>query len=334
MRIVSYTKEGITFTEVINDKNLKVVFANLGASIFSIKYDNYVLTRNVRDTKDFYKTSIYYGKTIGRVANRMKGSTFVLNGERYVLIPNENNVVLHSGIFGLSTKLFNLNTIKSNDRVEIIYTKRIGHMEDGYPGNLDVEIKYVVGVNDNEIDIEYKAKSDMDTVLSLTNHSYFTLGSRSVDGLTLQINSNNYLETDEYTLVPTSRRFVSRVMDFRTPKRITKDIHDDYLHTYRHNGYDHYYYFIDRDINKKNLSLYNSKFQLDIYTDFQGVQIYTSGFSCGCMLYPDANYLFDSIAIEPSDTTRYLHLLKKDEVYSRTIRYVFTSRGANDGKQC
>ena len=332
MRIVSYNKEGITFTEVINDKNLKVVFANLGASIFSIKFDNYLLTRNVKNIKDFFTPSIYYGKTIGRVANRMKGHAFVVNGERYEVEPNEGENVLHGGNKGLSNQFFELNTIKGNDKVEVIYTKKVGHLEDGYPGNLEVEVKYIVGVNDNEIDIEFKAKSDMDTTLALTNHTYFTLGCKSIEGLTLQINGNNYLETDENTLLPTNRRFVSPVMDFRNPKKITKDINGNYLHTPKHNGYDHYFYFLDRDLNKKNVSLSNAKLQMDIYTDFQGVQIYTSGYSCGCLLYPEANYLFDSIAIEPSDTFRYLHLLKKDEIYSRRIRYVFFIKENNDGK--
>lgn len=332
MRIVSYSKEGILFTEVTNDKNLKVTFANLGASIFSIKYDNYLLTRNVKNIKDYFNHSIYYGKTIGRVANRMKGHAFVLNGERYELEPNEGENVLHGSNRGLSNQFFELNTIKSNNWVEIVYAKRVGHLEDGYPGNLDVEVKYIVSVNENEIDIEYKAKSDMDTTLALTNHTYFTLGNKTIDGLSLQINSNNFLETDENSLLPTRRRFVTPVMDFRNSKPIMQDFSNEYLHTPRHNGYDHYFYFIDRDINKCNLSLFNSKFQMDICTDFQGVQIYTSGFSCGCMLYPEVSNLFDSVAIEPSDTFRYLHLLKKDDTYLRRVRYIFTERGNQDGK--
>lgn len=323
MNIRSYSKENILFTEVTNDKNLKVVFANLGASIFKINYDGYVLTRNVKYVNDFYNPTVYYGKTIGRVSNRMKGHAFILNGYRYELEPNEGNNILHGGKYGLSYALFDVNVVKDNEKIEIIYSHIVKHLEDGYPGNLNVEVKYIVYVNSNEIDIEYNAVSDMDTVLSLCNHSYFTLGCKSIKGLTLWIDSNNYLKTDPETLLATERKFVSKALDFRTPKKICADIEDDSLHSTRLNGYDHYFYFENNSLSNKVLSLSNAKFQMDIYTNFPGVQIYTSGFDPKVELYPDTNGLFDSVAIEPSDSFKSLHLLKKDTLYTRTTKYIF-----------
>lgn len=326
MEIINYKQNGITFTKVKNDKNLKVVFSNLGAAIFSIRYDNYVMTRNAKYVQDFLLDGFYYGKTIGRVSNRMKGNTFVLNGERFEIDANENGNVLHGGHKGLSTFFYELNTVKCDDKIEVIYSRTIKDLEDGYPGNLDIEIKYSVHLNSNEIDIEYRAISDKDTVLSLTNHSYFTLGCKSLEGLTLQIDADNYLETDKNTLLPITRKFVNKALDFRNPKKIMEDIKDESLLSSHLNGYDHYFYFRSTKNDIKKLTLYNAKFVLDMYTNYQGVQIYTSGFNPGVELYPATIDVHDSVAIEPSDTFRYLHLLRKGEVYSRTIKYVFTSK--------
>jgi len=322
MKITTYTKDGISFTKVENDKNLKVTFTNLGAAIHTIRFDGFVLTRNVKETASFKYEGMYYGKTIGRVSNRMKGNTFVLNGERYTLEDNENGNVLHGGHKGISTMFFEMDTVESSDKIEIIYKRRIKDLEDGYPGNLDLEVKYSVYLNTNELDVEYRAVSDKDTTLSLTNHSYFTLGCKSLKGLTLQIDANNYLETDPVTLLPITRKFVNKVLDFRNPKKIMEDIGDESLITPHLNGYDHYFYFTKTGLDRKNLTLSNAKFSLDMYTNYQGVQIYTSGFNPGVTLYPECEPIHDSIAIEPSDTFRYLHLLKAGEVYYRIIKYI------------
>lgn len=326
MKIRTYTEQGVTFTEVINDKNLKVVFSNLGAAIFSIRFDNYVMTRNVKEISDFLIEKKYYGKTIGRVSNRMKGNKFRLNDEVFEVPANEGENTLHGGHNGVSTLFFDLNTVKNDDKIELVYSRRIKDLEDGYPGNLDLEVKYTVFLNSNELDIEYHGVSDKDTVLSLTNHAYFTLGCKSIRGLTLQIDADNYLDTDPETLLPIDRKFVSKALDFRKPKKITEDIEDESLHATKLNGYDHYLYFTNKNSDDKKLTLSNAKFSLDMYTNYQGVQIYTSGFNPGVALYPECDYLYNSVAIEPSDTFRYLHLLRKGEVYSRTIKYVFTSK--------
>lgn len=322
MNIFNYNKSGIQFIEVTNNKNLKVVFANLGASIFKINYDNYALTRNVRDINDFFRPDIYNGKTIGRTSNRMKGHRFKLNGVIYDIEPNEGNNVLHGGPNGLSNRLFNQSVTSDNEKVIITYSLAQKEEDDNYPGDLNVGVKYIVYLDSNEIDIEYTANCNKDTVLSLTNHAYFTLGCKSIRGLTLQVNADKYINTDD-NLLAVSKEDVNEALDFRSPKKIIKDINNNELHRERLNGYDHYYYLNNKDINVKALSLSNAKFILDIYTDFEGIQIYTSGFDPKVDLYPECDWLYNSVAIEPSDSFEKLHLLKKDNVYKRTIKYLF-----------
>ena len=322
MNVNNYSKEGIQFIEVENNKGLKVVFANLGASIFKINLDKYVLIRNVYDIKDFYNENIYHGKTVGRTSNRLKGHKFKLHDVIYEIEPNEGNNVLHGGKHGVSYAFFEQNVITETDKVNIIYSRVIKEEEDGYPGNLELVVRYIVYLNSNEIDIEFKARCDKDSVISLTNHSYFTLGCRSLKGLTLQINGGNYLKTDK-DLLPLGKEEVTSVLDFRNPKKITQDIASSELIALRLNGYDHFYYLDNKDINIKALSLTNAKIQMDVYTDYEGIQIYTSGYPTGVKMYPEVQGLHDCVAIEPSDSFEKLHFLKKDTMYSRTIKYIF-----------
>ena len=314
------------FTKVTNECGLEVTFCDEGAAIFEIKLNEESLTRNVKNLLDYSNSDLYYGKTVGRTANRIKGNKFSLNGEIYELAANEGNNVLHGGRHGLSYRKFDVKTNCDSNKVEVIYSTLVKDLEDGYPGNLNLEIKYIVFLFNNEIDIIFSAKSDKDTVLSLTNHTYFTLGEKTCKNLTLFINSDRYLNPNGNDLIPLGIEKVTDVFDFRNPKLIGKDIESESLKAPKLNGYDHYFYFINKDINIKNASLSNSKYVMDIYTDFEGMQIYTSGFSCSAVLAPECDKIFDSIASEPSDSHLKLHLLKKDHLYSRTIKYIFSNR--------
>ena len=322
MKAVAFKKSDIQFVEVNNDKGLKVVFANLGAAIYSIRLDKYVLTRNVKDVEDFKKTEIYQGKTIGRVSNRMKGKKFFLNNVIYEVENNEGPNTLHGGLSGLSTIFFESVTNEYKDRIEIIYRHLSKHLEGGYPGNVRVEVKYVISKDENDIEVFYTATSDRDTILSLTNHTYFTLGCKSIHGLSLRINADEYLETNVEDLLPLGRNEVDEVLDFRNLKPITKDIENEKLQVSRLRGYDHFFYLNKKEDNE--IVLENRLIRMNIYTDFEGVQIYTSGFDSGVPLYPECDYKYNSIAIEPSDSFEKLHLIKKDITYMRRIKYSFT----------
>lgn len=323
MNILNYESDGIQFIQVTNNKNLKVIFANLGASLYKVNYDNYVMIRNVKDPKDYHRADIFYGKTIGRTSNRMKGHEFKCGDKYYKIEPNEGKNVLHGGVHGMSNMFFEQDVVTDDEKIVVTYTRTIRESEDGYPGDINVRVRYIVFLESNEIDIQYAAKANKDTVLSLTNHAYFMLGCRSNKGLTLQINADKYLKTDE-ELLPLEKADVTPVLDFRKAKKIVKDIDAEELHTDRLNGYDHYFFVNFKGLDSKMLTLNNAKFVLDIYSDYEGIQIYSSGFDPKVELYPQVNGLFDSVAIEPSDSFEYLHGLRKDKLYSRTIKYIFS----------
>ena len=322
MKINSFTKNDITFTEISNDLGLRVEFCSLGASIFKIYLDKYLLTRNVKDIEDFKRKDIYHGKTIGRVSGRIPGNKLCVKDKAFSLENNEGENTLHGGLSGLSNKNFIPDIHSFNDHIELSYYCFSPYLESGFPGNLKVTVKYIVFLKKNELDVEYEATSDTPTVVSLTNHSYFTLANSNIRSLFLYVNSNEYLKMDD-NLIPQAKETCPEYLNFSEVKRIITDIDNENLHTSRLNGYDHFFYFKDRDINKVNVSLSNSKIQMDIKTDFEGVVVYTSGWNDKVNLYPECENIYNSVAIEPSDSFGYLRILDKDQIYSRTIKYIF-----------
>ena len=322
MKSRNIEKNGLTFTKVSNDNGLVVYFCSFGASIYQINYNRYVLTRNVYDLEDIKRSDIYYGKTIGRISNRFKGNKFKLNDEVYELEANEGENVLHGGPHGLSNVVFDVEIVQEEGYIDVIYSHLCLESQDKIPGDLDLKVTYRVFSNRNEIDVIYKGNVNKDSVISITNHTYFTLASKSLKGVSLKIDADRYLETDE-NLLPMEEKEVTPALDFREEKEILRDIEDESLHSDRLNGYDHYLYFTNKDLSLAKVVLSNEKIELQIKTNFEGVQIYTSGYKCPVGLHPYSEEPFDSIAIEPSDSFKKLHLLKKEITYNRIIKYIF-----------
>lgn len=331
MKLVTYVKEGLNFIEVTNDLDLKVVLCDLGASVFNIYFHDELMTRNVEYVKDYKNPACYYGKTIGRTSNRLKGYRFDIHEVIYNLEPNEGSNVLHGGRNGLSNKIFKTQVDTFNDYVEVKFTYFSKHLEAGYPGNVNILVKYIVYKDINKLDVIYTALSDMDTLFSLTNHSYFTLGDADISNLELFINSHKYLNVDKSNLLAKDIRSVDDVMDFNRYKKISKDIDSDNLKGKMMNGYDSYWYFDDIDEHKVNVSLRNDRYKLDILTNFEGTQLYSSNFETTYKLRGGSSFR-DSVAIEPSDSFYKFPVLLKDQPYQRFISYIFksTSRANKD----
>ena len=317
MKIKNYLKGNLTFIDVTNDAGLTVTLCNLGASIFQVILDGTTLTRNALNISDFKREECYYGKTVGRTANRVKNSEIKIGDNIYHLDSNEGTTTLHGGHNGLSTKKFDYKVDSYSDCVIVTFTYLSPDGESGYPGNAEIIVKYKIFSQNVRFDVEFEAKSDQDTPISLTNHSYFTLGS-SLEDLELQINSHKYLEVDAQ-MIGESIKVITPVFDFNSYKKITENIDDKSINRDRLKGYDHFFYFDNRNINLPNVSLRNQKFVLDIYSDFEGVQVYTSNFKPQFPLFPVCGNVRDAVAVEPSDNHLDLHILKKGEIYRKHI---------------
>ncbi len=220
----------------------------------------------------------FIGATIGRYANRIAGGKFVLNGKEYNVGCNENPYShLHGGYAGFDKKVWDAD-IKGDDLV-LTYISPDG--EEGYPGNLTARVTFSWS-DDNELVIAYQASSDKDTIINLTNHTYFNLNGGRADilGHELTLNSTGFTPVDE-RLIPTGEitPVKGTPFDFTKPRKIGERIDSDHPQMLAGHGYDHNF-VIDGKGMRIAASIYDeySGRMLEVYSDQPGAQIYTSNF--------------------------------------------------------
>lgn len=146
----------------------------------------------------------YFGAIVGRYGNRIGNAKFTLNDTVYNLAANNGPNTLHGGIKSFGHHVFNIDTVYQIGDSSVLKISRTSpHMEEGFPGNLYVSITYTL-TPENEIVIEYEAETDRETVLNLTNHSYFNLtgGKESILNHELVLFADSITPTDEQ-LIPT-----------------------------------------------------------------------------------------------------------------------------------
>lgn len=182
----------------------------------------------------------YLGATVGRNANRIGKSRFVLNGKTVELPPNEGENNLHSGKDGFSYRLWKLQELKENS---VAFLLESPHGDQGFPGNATVRVKYAL-LPEGKLEITYDAVSDQDTVFNLTNHSYFNLAGHEnpelAMGMELSMPARHFTVADGESIPTGELRAVDESpMDFREPKPIGRDIEEDYDALRLQQGYDH-----------------------------------------------------------------------------------------------
>jgi len=257
--LTKYGKEAHLYT-LENEAGMKAVLSDLGAVIKEL----WVPDRdgNLKDVVLGYDTLEGYeeknsgpslGAVVGRSANRIGGSVFELNGEKFELTPNENGNNLHSGPDMYFTRRWTTGEYgtdaNGNDFVEFWLFSLDG--DQGYPGNLELTVTYTLS-KDNALYINYSGFSDKDTVVNLTNHSYFNLAgedSGSVLDHVVQLNCDYYTPTDSES-IPTGEiaPVAGTPMDFTEAKTIGRDIEEDFEALKFGGGYDHNYVINGYDV--------------------------------------------------------------------------------------
>lgn len=236
------TKDGqkVTAFEMRNGKEMRVTVLNYGGTIQSIVIPDFngVFTDVVLgydDVESYEQGTCYYGAVVGRYANRIGGGKFVLDGKEYLLEKNEEHNHVH-GVF--AKRLFDA----SIDGDELVLKYLSPDMEEGFPGNLSVEVRYNLS-EDNALTISYKATTDAPTVINLTNHCYFNLNGQ--DGSTVlnhkvRLNSGYYTEYEK-TFAQTGKIISvdGTPLDFRKEHEIGARFNDDYYQLRLCTGYDH-----------------------------------------------------------------------------------------------
>ena len=181
-----------------------------------------------------------FGATIGRVANRIAGARFTLDGKEYPLAANIGPHHIHGGRVGFHQRVWQTRPLPPQaDRAAVEFSYLSVDGEEGYPGNLTVKVTFTL-TDDNELRIDYEAETDQPTPVNLTNHSYFNLaGHGDVLGHQLEIAADHYTPSDR-ALIPTGEiaPVAGTPLDFTTPRTIGSRI--DQLRPHP-NGYDHNY---------------------------------------------------------------------------------------------
>ncbi len=235
----------------------------------------------------------YFGNITGRYANRIALGMFSIGDETYELAINNDPNSLHGGEMGFDKFVWDAKEITSEEGVGVKLSRTSPDGEEGYPGNLAVEVTYSL-TDDDEIRIDYKATTDAPTVVNLTNHAYFNLagdGAGSIDGHELQLMASNYTPVDA-TLIPTGEiaPVAGTPLDFTTPHLIGERIRDDFEQLILGRGYDHNF-VIDRP-SPDNTELIlaarvvepESGRTLEISTTEPGIQFYSGNFLDGTLV--------------------------------------------------
>ena len=323
-----------------NGNGLKAEITNYGGIVKSLfvndKNGNPTDVVLGRDSLDEYLNNFgFYGAAIGRHANRIANSEFVLNGTVYKVGANEGKNSLHGGIVGFDKKLWSAETVDGSEP-SLILSLVSPDMEEGFPGTLNVKITYTL-TKDNALKINYNAVSDKDTIVNLTNHSYFNLAGHASGEMTeqvLQINSSFYTPNCKECM-PTGEvlSVMGTPFDFRVPKPIGQDIDADFEQIQMFGGYDHNFVLDGRGYRLGAVANCPSNgITMKMYTDKPAVQLYTTnGVEDGRVCKDNTIYkVHQAFCLETQyfpNSMKFSHypspILKKGDTYDFTTSYQF-----------
>ena len=234
----------------------------------------------------YLKEQPYFGALIGRYANRIAKGRFSLDGKTYHLATNNGPNHLHGGVKGFDKVVWNATATQGAEpSLELRLTSKDG--ENGYPGKLDVRVVYTLTAS-NELKIDYNASTDRDTVLNLTNHSYFNLkgaGEGDILGHELQLDADRFTPVDD-SLIPTGelRPTKGTVFDFSRLTAVGTRIGDSDTQLLFGKGYDHNFVLSVHGGTLKHAATLREPVSgrwLEVWTTEPGLQLYSGNFLKG-----------------------------------------------------
>lgn len=271
--IAKYKNQDIIEYEISISDNFLVSFLNYGGIITAIKtldknnnLDNIVLKHPIFTPQN----PGHFGAITGQIAGRINKARFNLDNQDYILDANNGIHNLHGGLNGLDKQIFKVNMVPNG----AILTYKSTHLESGFPGNIQFRIEYLI-MDDNSLVINYHAIPDCNTIINLTNHSYFDLScGKNTLNQELTIPANYYALVDNTNIVTKEIKSVENSpFDFRQAKAIGRDINAAHEQLQLANGYDHPFILND---NKIILTDPESKRYLEITTDQAVCVVYTA----------------------------------------------------------
>jgi aldose 1-epimerase len=328
--------ESISLFTLRNAKGVEAAITNYGGRLVTLKTPDRAgrsedIVLGFDTLEGYLGHNPYFGALVGRFANRIANGKFDLSGKTYTLLQNNGSNALHGGARGFDKVAWKAALISANGdpALELRYLSKDG--EEGYPGNLDVEVTYSLG-EDNTLRIDYAAATDCETVLNLTNHSYFNLAGHAQGNI---LDHQVILNADRFTpvgsdLIPTGdlRSVTGTPFDFSQPAAIGARIDANDEQIGFGNGYDHNF-VLNRSGNGLSLAARvhdpHSGRIMEVLTTQPGMQFYTGnhihgeirgkggaaygvrgGFCCETQRFPDSpnQPQFPSSALKPGERYR------------------------------
>jgi aldose 1-epimerase len=252
----------------------------------------------------------YFGATIGRFANRIGGAAFTLDGKRFALSANDSRNSLHGGASGFDKRVWKVLAVESGPKAYVRLGLRSADGDQGYPGNLDVEVTYSLD-EAGSLEITHRATTDAPTVVNLTNHSLFNLAGEGapddVLSARMTIPARRYTPVDA-GLIPTGelRAVAGTPFDFLKPRRIgdgIRDGRDPQVVVGR--GIDHNYVL---DAGRTDAMKLAARLEdprsgrvMEVWSTEPGLQVYTGNFLAGTVTGKKGHLyrMGDGIALEP-----------------------------------
>ena len=280
---------------------LKVYFKEQGARIDKIEFDGKQIAKD--------------GFTVGRVANRIAGGKFTLNGTQYSVTKNDGNNSLHGGGRSWQGPFATSNWKKEEQTINSIKYSIVSQDKDnGYPGEMKMFVTYTLSET-GELSIEYSATTTQDTLCNPTNHLFIAInGNNSYSNVKLQIAGSNY--TPLQNQIPTGevKSVTGTKFDYVDEKAFkSSESYDDN-------------YVLDKakDTYGKAATLTGSQYKVDVFTDRPGLQLYKDGSGNICLetqMMPDA---INHPEFDKYGTT----VLKAGETFTSKTTYHFSKLGA------
>lgn len=339
---------------MINDNGMIVTVCEIGAAIYELIVPNQHgeqtdVVLGFGNLDWYFKNWPAFGAIVGRCANRIDKASFELNGKTYQLEKGFGGVTLHSGSKGYplrtwESEVWEVEHEQDRNALQVKFHLFSPNGDQGFPGNLHVTVIYTLD-NENGLTITYQAKSDADTILNLTNHSYFNLnghGEGTIWEHLLQIDSDEICELDKRG-VPTGKmlKVEGTAYDFKECRTIgaqrKKSFFDCFFDKDSVKEYDVNYKVNEqfgtyREVAK--LEGDRTGIEMRVYTDMPGMQIYTAGVLGGHKMgKQEAVYeKYGAICMETQFFPNAIHIpefvqpvLKKDDMFMSKTRYEFSS---------
>jgi aldose 1-epimerase len=273
-----------------NGRGLRLSALSYGGIVNGLWLGDTNLVLGFDRLQDYVERNPFFGVIVGRYGNRIAGGRFRLDGEEYQLDQNDGTNCLHGGAGGFGTQLWQVETDvpRDSEAVALRFSRVSEHGEQGFPGRLELSVRYALLSNENSWRIDYQATTDRPTVVNLTHHGYYNLaGGGSIERHELTIPASRYTQIND-ALIPLQHADVEGTpFDFRRATPVGARLRAPHPQLQRAKGYDHNWLIDSPAVRLRPVALLrdpDSGRQLELLSTEPALQFYSGNFLDGSLV--------------------------------------------------